>query len=118
MWSISETDKGKSQFKLIHTLTGHRFGILSVKFSPCSEYLVSLGDSNERRIIVWDIKNTREPMVSTPKAGRKSADHHQMIASKKVTGVINCIAFAPQKKYMVTAGYSHLVFWNMVDTFE
>ena len=27
IWSISESDKGKSIYKLVHSLVGHRFGI-------------------------------------------------------------------------------------------
>ena len=41
----------------IKHLKGHKYGIESVVFSPNLEYLISLGDSNDRGLIVWDWQN-------------------------------------------------------------
>ena len=35
-------------------LKGHKYGIESVLFSPNLEYLISLGDNNDRGLFVWD----------------------------------------------------------------
>jgi WD40 repeat protein len=57
------------------------------------DYLVSLGDSNDRGLFVWDFK--KEQRVTSNKLGR----------------IVNAFEFETNQKYFVTAGYSHLKFW-------
>lgn len=74
-------------------MKGHKYGIESVIFSPNLEYLISLGDNNDRGLFVWDWNN--EIRVTSNKLGKP----------------VNTLAFAESGEYFVTAGYSHLKFW-------
>lgn len=44
-------------YEEIKHLKGHKYGIESVMFSPNLEYLISLGDNNDRGLFVWDWNN-------------------------------------------------------------
>lgn len=44
-------------YQVMYHLSGHRFGIQSLKFSPMEDYLISLGDPTDRGLFVWDFKN-------------------------------------------------------------
>jgi WD40 repeat protein len=44
-------------YEEIKHLKGHKYGIESVIFSPNLEYLISLGDNNDRGLFVWDWQN-------------------------------------------------------------
>ena len=72
---------------------GHKYGISLLKFSPNMDYLVSLGDANDRGLFVWDFK--KQEIVTSNRLGR----------------IVNVFDFEPEQKYFVTAGYSHLKFW-------
>ena len=113
IWSISETEKGKSIYKMSHTLVGHRFGIQSLRFSPNSDFLVSIGDSNDKGIFVWDTK-TGSATSKQPQNDRSDASQNQfkIMSSNQVTSCINSFAFHREQKYMVTVGYSHLKLWD------
>lgn len=74
-------------------LLGHRFGIQSLKFSPNMDYLISLGDSNDRGLMVWDFEK------------------EERIASNRLGKLVTAFDFESDQKYFVTAGYSHLKFW-------
>jgi len=41
----------------IKHLKGHKYGIESVVFSPKNDFLISLGDVNDRGLFVWDWRN-------------------------------------------------------------
>lgn len=41
-------------YKEIKNLKGHKYGIEAVRFAPNHEYLISLGDNNDRGLFVWD----------------------------------------------------------------
>ena len=45
---------------MVKCLKGHKFGVESVKFSPDSKILISLGDQNDKGIFVWDWINERK----------------------------------------------------------
>ena len=45
---------------MVKCLKGHKFGVESVKFSPNSKILISLGDQNDKGIFVWDWMNERK----------------------------------------------------------
>jgi WD40 repeat protein len=53
IWEISID----GQYTEIKTLKGHKYGIESVMFSPNLNYLISLGDINDRGLFVWDWRN-------------------------------------------------------------
>jgi len=38
-------------------LQGHKYGIEAVLFSPRNDFLISLGDPNDRGLFVWDWRN-------------------------------------------------------------
>lgn len=42
------------QYVEIKHLKGHKYGIESLMFSPNLQYLISLGDANDRGLFVWD----------------------------------------------------------------
>ena len=41
----------------INHLQGHKYGIEAVLFSPRNDFLISLGDVNDRGLFVWDWRN-------------------------------------------------------------
>ena len=86
-------EKNGRGYDLKYTLKGHKFGIQTIKFSPNCDYLISLGDANDRGLFVWDFQ--KEERVTSNKLGR----------------AVNCFSFETGQKYFVTAGYSHLKFW-------
>jgi WD40 repeat protein len=86
-------EKNGREYTVKHKLSGHRFGIQCIKFSPNMDYLISLGDANDRGLFVWEFQ--KEERVTSNRLGR----------------IVNSIAFEQNQKYFVTAGYSHLKFW-------
>ncbi len=77
----------------IKHLKGHKYGIEAVLFSPSCEYLISLGDNNDRGLFVWDWEN------------------EQRVTSNKLGKPVNTVAFSEMGDYFVTAGQQHLKFW-------
>lgn len=88
-----ENGKSVSEYTLKTTLQGHKYGIESLVFSPNMEYLISLGDQNDRGLFVWDWKNSAR------------------VTSNKLGKPVNSLCFSPQNDFFVTAGMNHLKFW-------
>ncbi|KAH3768001.1 wd repeat protein [Pelomyxa schiedti] len=84
-----------SSASVVSTLTGHKFGVLNVSFSPSGEHIVSVGDENDGFIFVWE--------------WRTSA----IIAYAKIATKILSLDFSEDGAYFITAGYKHLSFWAM-----
>jgi WD40 repeat protein len=80
-------------YEEIRHLKGHKYGIEAVMFSPNLEYLISLGDNNDRGLFVWDWNN------------------EQRVTSNKLGKPVNTLAFEENGEYFVTGGYQHLKFW-------
>lgn len=93
VWHIDENEENGRGYTIRFRLSGHRFGIQSLKFSPMEDYLISLGDPNDRGLFVWDFKN------------------EQRVTSNRLGRVVNAFEFEASQKYFVTAGYTHLKFW-------
>lgn len=74
-------------------MKGHKYGIESLQFSPNNEYLISLGDQNDRGLFVWDWVN------------------QQRITSNKLGKPVHSFSFSENGDYFVTAGVQHLKFW-------
>lgn len=49
--------KRAASYTEVKTLKGHKYGIECLKFSPNSEFLISLGDPNDKGLFVWDWRN-------------------------------------------------------------
>ena len=62
-------------------------------FSPNLEYLVSLGDTNDRGLFVWDWQN------------------EQRVTSNKLGKPVVTFSFSEMGDFFVTAGIQHLKFW-------
>ena len=60
-------------------------------------YLISLGDSNDRGLFVWDWRL------------------EQRITSNKLGKPVNTVVFARSSTFFVTAGYQHLKYWSFDD---
>ena len=41
-------------YEKVSHLQGHKYGIEAVLFSPRNDFLISLGDPNDRGLFVWD----------------------------------------------------------------
>jgi len=54
VWKINDMESNGRGYQVHCHLSGHRFGIQSLKFSPNMDYLISLGDPNDRGLFVWD----------------------------------------------------------------
>ena len=94
--TIFEIDPSGDYHESKH-LRGHKYGIESLAFSPNLLYLISLGDSNDRGLFVWDWRT--ETRVTSNKLGKP----------------VNTFAFAKSSTFFVTAGYQHLKFWFFDD---
>ena len=57
VWEVDEMEKNGRGYTQKYTLSGHKYGIQSIKFSPNIDYLISLGDANDRGLFVWDFHN-------------------------------------------------------------
>ena len=51
------TVKTATVYNEIKHLKGHKYGIEAVLFSPKNDFLISLGDPNDRGLFVWDWRN-------------------------------------------------------------
>jgi WD40 repeat protein len=58
-----------------------------VRFSPDSNFLISLGDPNDRGLFVWDWRNEKK------------------ISSNKLSKPALTVAFSPDQDLFVTGGY-------------
>jgi len=68
IWHINELEKNGRGYTQQYRLSGHRFGIQSLKFSPNMDYLISLGDANDRGLFVWDFQ--KQERVTSNRLGR------------------------------------------------
>ncbi|RCI05190.1 mitogen-activated protein kinase binding protein 1 [Rhizopus stolonifer] len=73
----------------------HKFGVLSLSFSPNMRYLVSVGFQHDGYLYVWDWKK-----------GVK-------LAGNKVTSRVNAVSFSRDGSFFVTAGLRHVKFWYL-----
>eukprot|EP00092_Neocalanus_flemingeri_P017101 GFUD01018496.1.p1 GENE.GFUD01018496.1~~GFUD01018496.1.p1 ORF type:complete len:1358 (+),score=414.33 GFUD01018496.1:48-4121(+) len=76
-------------------LSGHKFGINCVAFSPKKKYIVSVGTQHDMIVNVWDWRT-----------GTK-------VASNKVSAKVEAVSFAENGSYFVTAGNRHVKFWYL-----
>ncbi|KAI8992303.1 hypothetical protein BDB01DRAFT_832616 [Pilobolus umbonatus] len=88
IWNIKEQ-------KLLREFKSHKFGVLSISFSPNMRYLVSIGFQHDGYLYVWDWKK-----------GAK-------LAGNKVTSRVNAVSFSKDGSYFVTAGLRHVKFWYL-----
>lgn len=77
------------------SLRGHKYGVECLKFAPNSEFLISLGDPNDKGLFVWDWKN-----------GVK-------LSSNKLSKPAVALAISPEQDLFVTAGFNHLKYWQL-----
>ncbi|KAF1808897.1 WD40 repeat-like protein [Eremomyces bilateralis CBS 781.70] len=85
----------------VSSLPDHSFGVRSVAFSPDSQYLATLGFTNDGFLYIWGI-------------GRNGATN--LIASNRCTSNINGIAWIGNS--LVTAGTRHIKVWRVEDTVQ
>jgi WD40 repeat protein len=78
---------------LVMEMQSHRFGVLSICFSPNNKYLVTLGFQHDGFLCVWNWKN-----------GVK-------LASNKISTKVHSLAFSADGSFCVTAGLRCLKFW-------
>ena len=74
----------------VSILHGHKLCIGTVLFSPDLEYLVSLGDRNDKGLLVWNWKL------------------EQKVTCNKLSKFVRAVAFAESGEFFVTAGVNHL----------
>jgi mitogen-activated protein kinase binding protein 1 len=79
----------------VKSLKGHKYGVECLKFTINAEYLISLGDPNDRGLFVWDWRN-----------GVK-------LSSNKLSKPATIIAMSPEQDMFVTGGYQHLKYWSL-----
>ncbi|KAI8642645.1 hypothetical protein BD408DRAFT_416281 [Parasitella parasitica] len=88
IWDVKEK-------KLLREIRSHKFGVLSLTFSPNMRYLVSVGFQHDGYLYVWNWKK-----------GTK-------LAGNKVTSRVNAVSFSKDGSYFVTAGLRHVKFWYL-----
>ena len=68
-----------------------------MRFAPNNDFLISLGDPNDRGLFCWDWKE-----------GKK-------ISANKLTKPATVVAVSPDQDYFITGGYQHLKYWYLDD---
>ena len=86
IWELSP-EQGYTEIK---SLSGHKYGIESLIFSPNLLYLISLGDLNDRGLFVWEW-------------GAKEGT--ERVTSNKLGKPVNTMSFSESGAFFVTAGY-------------
>jgi WD40 repeat protein len=81
--------------KLVQTLVGHKYGIMSAIFSPDNQFLISVGYQHDGAIYIWDWRS-----------GRK-------LGGVKISVKVHSICFDPLCRFFVTVGPKHVKFWDM-----
>lgn len=89
--------KKATEYKFLKQLKGHKYGIECLKFAPNNDFLISLGDPNDRGLFVWNWKE-----------GKK-------ISANKLTKPATVVAISPDQDYFITGGYQHLKYWYLDD---
>ena len=79
--------KKATEFKFLKQLKGHKYGIECLRFAPNNDFLISLGDPNDRGLFCWDWKE-----------GKK-------ISANKLTKPATVVAVSPDQDYFITGGY-------------
>ena len=89
--------KRAKEYKEINHLKGHKYGIECIRFAPRNDFLISLGDPNDRGLFVWDWRNEKK------------------ISANKLTKPAMVVAISPEQDYFITGGYQHLKYWYLDD---
>jgi WD40 repeat protein len=87
--------KRAADYTPIKQLKGHKYGIECIKFSPDSEFLISIGDPNDRGLFVWDWRAEKK------------------ISSNKLSKPALTLAISDEQDLFVTGGYQHLKYWYL-----
>jgi WD40 repeat protein len=87
-------------------LKGHKIGVAQVGFSRNGQYLVSLGDNEDRGLIVWDLQ-------------RGGKQEKRMFSNKLGKPVYQFSFFCGAgSEFFVTAGQDHFKFWYFEDAMK
>ena len=92
-------------YNLLYSLKGHTYSVMALQFSPNSDMLVSLGSPHDKGIMVWAIDDKV--------TDAETESERRRIMANSESANVNCIAFAPEMNLLITAGYSHLKFWQL-----
>jgi WD40 repeat protein len=76
-------------------LRGHKFGIECLKFAPNNNFLISLGDPQDKGLFVWDWFNEKKLT-------------RNLLSKPALT-----VTISENQDFFVTAGYQHLKFWYL-----
>jgi WD40 repeat protein len=123
---------------LVRTLAGHTGDVTLVRFDAHGGRIVSGGD--DHKVIVWDVgtgsivatANAESELVSVAVANngtiafgdssghawlwRLPAAPQQLLAAKRVRGLVRAVAFSPDDQLLATGGYDRiLTLWRVRD---
>lgn len=93
-----QVSKRAVNYTEIKHLKGHKYGIDCIRFSPDAEFLISLGDPNDRGLFVWDWRNEKK------------------ISSNKLSKPALTVAISHEQDFFITGGYQHLKYWYLDPT--
>ncbi|KAK6528331.1 hypothetical protein TWF281_009574 [Arthrobotrys megalospora] len=79
-------------------LTEHTFGVKSVAFSPCSQFLASLGTINDGCLYIWSMPGVKGGPV-------------KLHSSNRCTNIVQDMAWIG--KGLITVGLRHVKIWKM-----
>ena len=85
----------RSDVNALYGLKGHRFGILSLCFSPKEDILVSMGDKNDLLLNIWSLLDGTR------------------VASKRLPSPMNSLDYSQNGEIFATAGNQHIRFWSL-----
>ncbi|KAK6345518.1 hypothetical protein TWF718_007432 [Orbilia javanica] len=94
----SGLENGGSDLVPFAILTEHTFGVKSVAFSPCSQFLASLGTINDGCLYVWSMPGAKGGPV-------------KLHSSNRCTNIVQDMTWIG--KGLITVGLRHVKIWKM-----
>ncbi|EWC47557.1 hypothetical protein DRE_03177 [Drechslerella stenobrocha 248] len=98
IYSLAGADPTNNELVPFAILTEHTYGVKSVAFSPCSQYLASIGTINDGCLYIWSMPTAKGAPV-------------KLHSSNRCTNVVYDMAWIG--KGLITVGLRHVKIWKM-----
>ncbi|XP_062509442.1 DNA excision repair protein ERCC-8-like [Corticium candelabrum] len=97
-----------------HILQGHREGVLSVCWSPRSDYLLASG-SLDQCILLWDVRKVRSCVASLDQHNGKQASDTPHLGVSAHNGSVTALSFLPDGLHLLSFGRDNrLRLWDVL----
>ncbi|KAK6359397.1 hypothetical protein TWF696_000557 [Orbilia brochopaga] len=98
IYNIAGADPSSNDLVPSAILTEHTFGVKCVAFSPCSQYLASIGTMNDGCLYIWSMPTAKSGTV-------------KLHSSNRCTSVVYDMAWIG--KGLITVGLRHVKIWKI-----